>query len=117
MTETAQKENQPQVIEGKENPNFVRFSKPLSFEGKTYDGVNLNMAGITGEDIEKAEAEFISLNPTLAAQTPLKDLNKSFQAIVAAKAAGVPPQLIRSLPATDYGKLTMKVQVFLLSQD
>ena len=117
MTENKKQEVENQVIEAKQNPNFVKFAKSIEYEGKTYDGLNLNLSALTGEDIEKAEVEFVSLNPSIAAQTPLKEMSKGFQALLAAKAAGVNPGLIRALPAAEYGKFTQKVQVFLLTQD
>ena len=100
-----------------ENPNFVPFKKPLTFEGKKYDGLDMDLDSLTGADIETAEVQFVSEDPSNAAQTPLKEMSKGFQAILAAKAAKVNVALIRSLSASDYAKVTTKVQVFLLTQD
>lgn len=96
------------------NENKITLSKPFTFEGKEYKELTLDLNSITGNDIETAEIQFIAQNPEVAAQTPLKELSKGFQAIIAAKAAKVPVELIKALPAADYSKVTMRVQVFLL---
>lgn len=92
----------------------IKFAKPIEFEGKTYNELTLDLDSITGNDLEMAEHQFIAQNPEIAAQTPLKELSKGFQAIVAAKAAKVPVELIKALPAREYSRITMKVQTFLL---
>lgn len=108
---------------GKENLNSevveatvktIDFVKPLVFEGETFNGISLDFESLTGNDIEKAEMQFISENPQIAAQTPLKEMSKSFLAIIAAKAAKKPVQLIRSLSAPDYSKVTTTTMAFLM---
>lgn len=100
-----------------ENENYVKFKKPFEYEGKSYDGIALDLDSLTGLDVEEAEVQFIAKNPGIAAQTPLKEMSKGFQAILAAKAAGVIPEFLSALPAGDYAKVTTKVQVFLLKAD
>lgn len=97
--------------------NTIKLSKPIQFEGKEYTELVLDLDSITGNDIEQAENQFVAQNPQIAAQTALKELSKGFQAILAAKSAKVPVELIKSLPAKDYSKVTTKVQVFLLKED
>lgn len=100
-----------------EDENFVKFKKPFTFEGKVFEGLTLDLEKLTGADVEEAEVQFIGKSATIAAQTPLKEMSKSFQAILAAKAAGVVPEMLSALPASEYAKVTTKVQVFLLKQD
>ncbi len=101
-------------IDEKTDENVVKFAKQITFEGKEYTELHLDLPSLTGNDIELAEVQFISQNPQIAAQTPLKEMSKGFQAILAAKAAKVPVEFIKSLPASEYSKITTKVQVFLL---
>lgn len=98
-----------------QNEAFIEFKKPFQFEGETHKGIALNLDGLTGADIEQAEVTFTNLNPQMAAQTPLKEMNKGFLAIIAARAAKKPIEFIKALPAAEYSKVTTKVQVFLMS--
>jgi len=95
--------------------NIIKLSKPVQFEGKEYKELVLDVDSLTGNDIELAENQFIAQNAQIAAQTPLKDLSKGFQAILAARAAKVPVEMIKALPAKDYSKVTIVIQNFLLS--
>lgn len=94
--------------------NKVVFNKPFNFEGKEYKEIELNLESLTGHDLEKAESQFINMNPQMATQTPLKEMSKGFQAIVAAMAAKQPIEFIRALPMNEYAKVTSRVMVFLL---
>lgn len=98
-----------------EGSDYVKFKKPFHFEGVDYDGVALNLQGLTGAAIEESEVTFVNLNPQIAAQTPLKEMSKGFLAIVASKAAKKPLEFFKALPAAEYSKVTTKVQVFLMS--
>lgn len=102
------------VVNMVEHKNTIKLSKSIQFEGKEYKELVLDLDSLTGNDIELAESQFIAQNPQIAAQTPMKELSKGFQAIVAAKAAKVPVELIKSLSGPDYTKTTTKVQTFLL---
>lgn len=93
---------------------YVKFSKEFQFEGVEYKGVQLDLGKIRGRDLEVAEARFVSENPESAAVTPMKDLSKGYQAIIASMASNLPVELFRALPANDYNKVCQKVQVFLL---
>lgn len=94
---------------------YIAFNKPVSFDGQTINGISLDLENLTGEDIEKAEVQFVIGNPQIAAQTPLKEMSKGFLSILAAKASKKPVELIRKLSAPDYAKVTTKVQIFLMS--
>lgn len=90
----------------------IKLSKPFTFEGKEYAELILDLDGITGRDLIKAEAEARIIAGPAAA--PVAELSKPYHAVVAAKAAGVPVDLILALPAKDFTKITMAVQDFLL---
>jgi len=104
-----QNEEQKKVDE-----NVIVLKRPKQFDGKEYTEIHLDLESLSGEDIELAESQFITQNPQMAATVPVKEMSKGFLAIVAAKAAKVPVEMIKSLSASDYSKITMKVQVFLL---
>jgi len=96
---------------------FIKFKRPIVFGNETYNGISLNLEGLTGTDLEKAEIQFINTNPQIAAQTPLKELSKGFLALVAAIAAKKPVEFFRQLSAADYAKVTTVVMTFLMSGD
>lgn len=89
----------------------VKLSKPITFEGKEYSELTLALDSITGRDLIKAEAEA----RLISGPSPVAELSKTYHAVVAAKAAKVPVDLILDLPAQDFTKITMLVQDFLLS--
>ena len=105
-------ENRVTVIES--NKEYIELKRPIQFDGKEVKDLTLDLYGLTGIDIEKAEIQFIANNPQMAAQTPLKEMSKGFLAIVAAMAAKKPVEFIRALSATDYANVTTRVQIFLI---
>lgn len=103
------------VVTTKENEvgNVIELTRPVEIEGERYEKITLDFEKLTGEDIEKAEMQFNAENPQNSV-VMVKEMAKGFAAIVAAKAAGVNPVIIRKLPAPDYAKVTMRTTVFLM---
>lgn len=93
----------------------IMLKKPLEYEGETYRTLKLRLDDLTGADIESAEIQFMSMNPEVAASTPLKELSKGFLSIIAAKSMGKPVEFMKRLSAPDYSIITTKVQVFLMT--
>ncbi|UTW68686.1 phage tail assembly protein [Anaerobacillus sp. HL2] len=87
------------------------FDKPITFEDKEYTEFVLDFDGLSGKDMIAAEKEtrLRGDNP------PVLELNKTFQAIVAAKAAKVPTDMVLLLPAKEFTKVTLLAQSFLLN--
>jgi hypothetical protein len=94
----------------KTNENVYTLSKPAILDGNELKELNLDFDSLTGEDLEEAAVEF-QINGNSA---PVIELSKPYLAIVVARAAKVPTQVIRKLPAKDYSKLTVRAQNFLL---
>lgn len=95
----------------------ITLKNPFEYEGETYRSLKLRLGDLTGADIEDAEVQFTSMNPQMAATTPLKEMSKGFLSIVAAKSMGKPVDFVRRLKAPDYSKVTTTVQVFLMTGD
>lgn len=87
----------------------IEFKKPVVFEGKTYNGVELKLDALTGRDLISAESEAAALMGR-----PAIDVDKTYQACVAAKSSGVPVDMLLGLPAKDFNGITSAVQSFLL---
>lgn len=102
--------------EEEELENVIVLKRPVEVEGELYTKLTLDFEKLTGEDIERAEAQFNSESPQNTI-VMVKEMAKGFAAIIAAKAAGVHPTVIRKLSAHDYSKVTMRVTVFLMSGD
>lgn len=99
------------------DPNYVKLSKPYTFEGKVYEGIKLDFDEMTGADILEAEEEFTQTKTQTAAQTPLKELSKGYLAFFAARACAQPVDFILGLDGKSFAKITRKAQNFLLTED
>jgi hypothetical protein len=88
----------------------IEFAKPVTIEGTEYTGLDLNFDKLTGDDIIACEREFTATGGVAT----VHELCKGFLAIVAARAAGVAPDVIRALPAREFSKVTVVAQNFLL---
>lgn len=88
------------------------FAKPFTFEGQEVKELTLNFDDLSGDDIIACDRQYraeqrggISLAP---------EMDKAYQAYVAAKAAGVHVNLIRAAKAKDFTALTLRARNFLL---
>lgn len=86
-----------------------KLSKEIEFECIKYTTLNIDLDALTGRDLVSAESETLSLTGR-----PATDLDKTYQACVAARASKVPSDMILSLPAKDFARITSEVQTFLL---
>lgn len=87
----------------------IKLSKEFEFEGKKYTELTIDFDKLTGRDIIAAEKEASGF-----AGRPVLDIDKTYQAVIAAKAAGVVSDLILDLPACDFVSVTGAAQDFLL---
>lgn len=92
----------------------IKFSKQISYDGETITEVNLDFDALTGQDLINAEREYMMGNKTPA---PVKEFDKGYLVIVAAKAANVPSDMFLLLGAKDFTKITIKTQNFLLNEE
>ncbi|AJQ29021.1 phage tail assembly protein [Pelosinus fermentans] len=87
----------------------ITFNKPFIFEEKEYTELNLDLEALTGKDLLEASREVRTIGET----SPVVELSKSYYAVVGAKAAKVPIDLVLALPAKEFSQLTVEVQSFL----
>ncbi len=88
----------------------ISFDKPFEFEGKTFEGLDLNLDALTGQHLIDATTEA----RTLGDKSPVMELSKIYQAVLAAKAAKTSSDMIIALPAKDFSRVTLMVANFLL---
>ena len=86
------------------------FKKAVSFEGKEFTELDLDLDGLTGGDLIKASRESAILGDV----NPVQELSMTYLAVVAAKAAKVNVDMILALPASEFSKVKVEVQNFLL---
>ncbi|SDD89831.1 phage tail assembly protein [Sporomusa acidovorans] len=88
----------------------IPFRKPFTFEGKEYTEMKLDLDKLTGKDVIDAESEARAMG----VRAVMLESSKVYQAILAARAAGVTIDLIQALPAKEFSSVTGEVQGFLL---
>lgn len=89
----------------------VTLTKTLKVKGKDTASISLDFEKITGNDLLKAEKEARAMGD----QSPSVFLSMTFQAVIAAKLIGVPPDDILALPAQDFRNIVFPVANFLLT--
>jgi len=89
----------------------IELSKPIEQNGEEKSTINLDLDGLTGNDLTQAEAEH---SVTTGGLSGVPELSKSYLAHVAARAASLPVDDIKQLSAKDFSRVTMEVQNFLL---
>lgn len=90
----------------------ITLSTTYTFEGKEYAELTFDFDSLTGRDVINAEKEARALGDN----SPLPEFSKTYQAVLAAKAAKVPVDMIMSLNGKDFTRVTVLVQNFLLEE-
>lgn len=91
--------------------NEYKFLKPVEFEGKKYESIDLDLESLDARAMIEIERQY--LVSTSNQGVVLKELNKEYQLFVAAKAAKMPIEFMYALPAQDFMRITLSVQNFL----
>jgi hypothetical protein len=87
----------------------ITLNKPFVYEDQEFTEIKLDLDSLTGEDMISAARESKALGDT----STVPELSKTYLAVVSAKAAKVPVDMIVALPAKDFSKITMATQNFL----
>jgi hypothetical protein len=123
MAETEKKDNLKEVTgkleEGLDMESAVRrlgvvtviLSKTVTFCDETYTKLEMDFEGLTGKDMEAIDDELAAMGVVI----PNPNINHKYQRILAARAAGVPSDMIEKLPLRDYQKITTAARSFLLA--
>ena len=92
------------------------LAKPIDYDGRRITEIAMDLDGLSVTDLERAEREAKAMR-TKRESSLMPEFDKKYQACVAATAAGVSVDLIRSLGGKDYTQVCMLVQNFLLDGD
>lgn len=87
------------------------FTKPYTFEEKTYTKLVFDFEKLIGDDLVAIENEMATVGEY--ALSP--EISTSFLYRLAAKAAGVGSDVIAHMPVRDFGKIKNKSRDFLIS--
>lgn len=87
------------------------FTKPYTFEEKTYTKLVFDFEKLIGDDLVAIENEMTAVGEY--ALSP--EISTSFLYRLAAKAAGVGSDVIAHMPIRDFGKIKNKSRDFLIS--
>lgn len=87
------------------------FTKPYTFEDKTYTRLIFDFEKLIGDDLVAIENEMAAVGEY--ALSP--EISTSFLYRLAAKAAGVGSDVIAHMPIRDFGKIKNKSRDFLIS--
>lgn len=94
---------------------IFKLSKPVEFEGKTYDEIPLDLESLNGNDMLNVERQFLAGEGNQAVM--VKEFSKEYQALVAARAAKLPFEFFQSIGAYDFSRVTVRVQNFFIGSE
>ena len=86
------------------------FKKPFEYEGKTYTELTFNFERLSGRDMVSIETEMQMNNEYAIAP----EVSRSFQAKMAAKAAGIGSDVLDAMPIKDFNRITNAARSFLI---
>ena len=86
------------------------FKKPFEYEGKTYTELTFNFERLSGRDMVSIETEMQMNNEYCLAP----EVSRSFQAKMAAKAAGIGSDVLDAMPIKDFNRITNAARSFLI---
>lgn len=97
-----------------ESETLVKFSKPYSFEGKTYTEIDLSgMENLSAEDMVAAE-KFLFKSGIIS---PMPDMTVEYVCFIANKASDLPVEFFKGLHPKDMNRVKNKVTSFFYGED
>ncbi|MCM3129017.1 phage tail assembly protein [Paenibacillus provencensis] len=112
MNENTLKENEK--VEVKQQANVIVLPKPIEWEGETITELKLDFDQLTGDDILMVEGEFMDFIAGVKnVFIYYKNEHPGYHAVLAAKAAGVHPNVMKKLKAKEFLKVSGAAKLFL----
>lgn len=87
----------------------VELSAPFQWCGKAYTEIDMDFEGLTGRDMEAIDDEI----GVMGMRGIVPAYSHMYQRILAARAAGIPSDVIEHLPLVDYNAVVTAAQNFL----
>lgn len=103
-----------QLEEVNQSGVVIALSKPVMWEDVKYESLHLNFDDMSGDDIIKVEEEFYDFVAGVKnVFVHMKNEHPAYHAVLAAKAAGVHPNMMKKIGAPDFMKVTGASKRFL----
>lgn len=94
---------------------MYKLARPITFDGKEVTELKLDFDQLSGEDLLLCSQQAQALAPN---EVPtVKAFSLPYQVTVAARAAGMPAELIKALKAKDFTQVTQRAQNFLIGSE
>lgn len=87
----------------------VKLGRPFEWCGKTYEEISMDFEGLKGRDMEAIDDEIGAMG--LRGLVPA--YSRMYQRLLAARASGIPSDVIENLPLQDYNAIVTAAQNFL----
>lgn len=101
-------------VVGVEKPLYITFVKPYTFEGETYEGIDLSgMEDLTARDLIIAQKDL----ERGGTHSVLPEMTMEYACIFAARASGKPVEFFQSMRPRDAIKVKAAVTNFLYGQE
>lgn len=100
--------------DAEKNSYIVKFKKPFTFEGVSYEGVDLS--GL--EDL--SAADMIAVNKAIergGTVNVLPEMSLEYACLISARASGMPVEFFKALPPKEALKIKNRVTNFLYGED
>ncbi|RNB72176.1 phage tail assembly protein [Brevibacillus panacihumi] len=98
--------------EESDSSGIYKLSTPIKFDGELVTQLDLRFDDLTGKDLILCAKHARRLDPQEV--RPGRALSLSYQIAVAARAAGVPTELLEELKGDDFTIVTQRAENFLL---
>lgn len=91
----------------------IELAAPIIYQEHEYTELEFDFEGIKGKHILEARNEMTSQGNSSYLDGLVPQLSMEFQTRVAAKAAGVPYEVVLELPCKEYSKVVLAAKSFL----
>lgn len=106
--------NTENLEEIKQAGTVIKLSRPISWEETEYKELVLDFDRLSGDDIMAIESDFMDyIKGQKNVFVQFKGEHPGYHAVVAARAAGVNPFMLKKLTARDFLKVTGAAKDFL----
>ncbi len=113
ITEEEETEGMEEITE-EENPLIVKFTKPYSYEGKTYEEIDLtNIENMSGAQLCVAQRMYAKTGSV--AMSP--ELDPNYSCIVAHLVTKLPVEFFKKITAKDLGRVKRAISGFFFNAD
>lgn len=90
---------------------LVKFKKPVVFEGKEYESINIDLDSQTAENYEATVDQIVASFPK--GKNLALEIERKLWLFITARASGLPPEFFMNLPLVPYAQIKGQVLSFL----